>query len=452
MPDKLTQEQFIKKSQEIHGDKYDYSKVLYINSKTKVIIFCKKHEGYFNQMPASHYKHGCQKCARKDVGQKTKKSLLVFIEQAKEIHNNKYDYVKVDYKNTHTKVDIFCKKHEYYFKQTPNNHIVNLAGCPKCKGDRISNLKSKGADQFIKEAMLLYGEVDTYDAVKYKDTKTPIKINCKIHGQYEEYPERYLKGYRCKECNKKGNRCQDKEVFIKEAEKVHGDIHDYSDTKPIGFKKKIKVRCKKHDKDFELQMSCYFRGQGCPLCMKENYRNRLTKTTAEFIKEAIEKHGDLYDYDEVEYKLTNSKVKIKCKKHNHSFKILPSNHLNHGGCNFCTKERGTYILSSYLKEDYIKLAKGRVTSLYLIKCNNEKETFYKIGKTFLGVNKRFIKSNLPYAYEIISEIHGEAGFIWDLEIEQHRSFKDYKYFPEINFSGYTECYNLNLPVEKIINL
>lgn len=61
---KLTTDEFIKKAREVHCDKYDYSKVEYINKRTKVCIICPIH-GKFWQLPNNHIRHkqGCPKCS-----------------------------------------------------------------------------------------------------------------------------------------------------------------------------------------------------------------------------------------------------------------------------------------------------------------------------------------------------------------------------------------------------
>jgi len=127
---------FIKKSKEIHNDKYDYSLVEYINNSTKVKIICPEH-GIFEQTPNNHMskKSICPNCNNKN------KSLTLddFIKKSKEIHNDKYDYSLVEYKNNITKVKIICPEHGI-FEQTPNSHYVKKNGCPICnesKGEKI---------------------------------------------------------------------------------------------------------------------------------------------------------------------------------------------------------------------------------------------------------------------------------------------------------------------------
>lgn len=139
---KLTNKDFINKAKEIHKNKYDYSKVIYKNNKTKVKIICKIHGSFF-QAPIKHLfgKQGCSEC----FGNKKKDNLL-FIKNARKIHNNKYDYSSVIYKNNKHKIKIICKNHvsDFMFLQTPDNHLKGK-GCPRCS-KRISKPETKWLD------------------------------------------------------------------------------------------------------------------------------------------------------------------------------------------------------------------------------------------------------------------------------------------------------------------
>lgn len=125
---KLTQEEFIKKAQKVHGDKYDYSKVDYKTNKDKVCIICPEH-GEYIQRPDMHiYGQGCPRCKT----DKLSSNKETFVEKARKIHGeNKYDYSKVEYINAKTKVCIVCPIHGEFW-QTPNVHLGGK-GCPKCK-------------------------------------------------------------------------------------------------------------------------------------------------------------------------------------------------------------------------------------------------------------------------------------------------------------------------------
>ena len=130
---KMTTEEFISKAKEVHGNKYDYSKVNYTgNNKTEVCIICREH-GEFWQKPNVHLLgYGCDKCSKKH-----KHTTEEFIKLAKKVHGNKYDYHKVEYTNNSTKVCIICPEHgEFWMK--PNSHL-NGQGCPICKYSRLED-------------------------------------------------------------------------------------------------------------------------------------------------------------------------------------------------------------------------------------------------------------------------------------------------------------------------
>jgi len=116
---------FINKAKKIHGDKYDYSQVNYVNNKIKIKIICPTH-GAFEQTPNDHLTgYGCPDC-----GGSKRLTTDKFINKAKEIHADRYDYSLCDYKTTKTKVKLICPTHGV-FEITPNNHL-NGKGCRQC--------------------------------------------------------------------------------------------------------------------------------------------------------------------------------------------------------------------------------------------------------------------------------------------------------------------------------
>ena len=126
-----TTEQFIKEVKKIHKNKYDYSKVNYINSHTKVCIICPEH-GEFKMLPYNHIKgHGCQKCVGKN------KTTEDFIKEASLKHNNIYSYEKTVYSGAFKKLIIICPQHGE-FLQTAHDHLTGR-GCPICKQSKIEN-------------------------------------------------------------------------------------------------------------------------------------------------------------------------------------------------------------------------------------------------------------------------------------------------------------------------
>lgn len=143
MVKKLTVEDFILKSNEIHDFKYDYSMSIYINNKVKVEIVCPIH-GSFLQIPNSHLSgHGCLDCKISLLTILHTKSTKNFIDEAKLMHEDFYDYSKVEYIDSRMEVEIICKIHGKFF-QTPKIHLAGH-GCSKCVGS-VSRLETKWLD------------------------------------------------------------------------------------------------------------------------------------------------------------------------------------------------------------------------------------------------------------------------------------------------------------------
>lgn len=158
MPKKLTTEEFIQKAKKVHGDKYDYSEIEYINSRSNVKIICKVH-GEFEQKAGTHLKgSGCKECYDDSMRSSTSE----FINRAKEVHGDIYDYTLVKYHNSLSKVDIICQDHGI-FKQSPSNHLKGR-GCSKCKMSSGEKL----IYDYLTENKIEFQSQKTFNDCKYK--------------------------------------------------------------------------------------------------------------------------------------------------------------------------------------------------------------------------------------------------------------------------------------------
>ena len=194
---KLTTDEFIKRSDIKHNNKYDYSKSIYTGIHNPVTIICPEH-GEFEQTPNNHAKSGCVKC---HVQNQTK-SKDKFVSDADEIHKNLYDYSTSEYTNTNTKVDIICKKHGL-FSQTPANHLKGQ-GCPKCGKERMTLAQTHNTNIFISRAIAIHKNVYNYQKCNYIAAKIKVTIVCPIHGAFEQTPDSHLRGQGCPSCADSG--------------------------------------------------------------------------------------------------------------------------------------------------------------------------------------------------------------------------------------------------------
>ena len=186
--------EFIEKAKVVHNDRYDYSKVEYVNNRTKVCIICPEH-GEFWQTPNHHLGgNDCPKC----VHQSYKHTTESFIEAAKKVHGDRYDYSKAEYVNAHTKVCIICPEHGEFW-QTPTNHMKGR-GCPKCKAAKISDMRLSSREDFIKKAIKVHGYKYDYSKVNYINSSTKVCIICPEHGEFWQTPNQHLRGNGCRLC------------------------------------------------------------------------------------------------------------------------------------------------------------------------------------------------------------------------------------------------------------
>ena len=194
----MNTKQFIEKAREIHGDKYDYSKVEFLKAKTKVCIICPEH-GEFWQTPQHHLEgHGCSKCGNKAASEKQKFTVEQFVEKAREIHGDKYDYSKVEYKDSHTRVCIICPIHGEFW-QLPYDHL-NGKGCNKCGYKSLSRIKTKTTEEFIKKSREIHGDKYDYSKVEYKGCFNKVCIICSKHGEFWQRPTDHINGKGCPVC------------------------------------------------------------------------------------------------------------------------------------------------------------------------------------------------------------------------------------------------------------
>lgn len=189
----FTKEVFIEKANEIHHNKYDYSKVVYINSKTPVCIICPIH-GEFWQTPEHHLiGGGCKKCNNR-LNDKD-----FFIEKFEKL-NLEHIHLPDDlvYKNNKTKIKAFCDIHGYFYI-TPNN-LLNGHSCPECGKEKIRKSKTKSTEIFINEAKLVHNNKYDYSKTQYVSGQRKVCIICPEHGEFWQTPEVHLRGCGCPVC------------------------------------------------------------------------------------------------------------------------------------------------------------------------------------------------------------------------------------------------------------
>jgi len=162
-----------------------------------------------------------------------------FIEKAKKVHGDKYDYSLVEYVAVIKKIKIRCKHHGI-FEQTPNSHL-GKCGCPKCGSTLLSNSKD-----FIKKSLKIHGDKYDYSLVNYTTAKIKVKNICKEHGIFEQVPNSHLNGNGCLKCyniNRSKLQILGTSKFIRRSNEIHNFKYDYSKVEYKGCKLKVNMIC-----------------------------------------------------------------------------------------------------------------------------------------------------------------------------------------------------------------
>ena len=385
-------ETFLLKAKNKYEDKYDYSKVEYVNSKTKVCIICPKH-GEFYITPKQHLQgHGCTKCAKNGKWTTNK-----FITKAKEVHGDKYDYSKVEYINAHTKVCIICPKHGEFW-QSATAHIRGQ-GCPHCFNQKeinkhliLNEWDIEKTSKFIKDFKIKHGDKYDYSKVRLNKWNDEICIICPIHGEFWQSATIHKK-CGCPKCGIKMLGKSNKitfEDFINRAKSVHGEKYQYKKETYKGYKKKMCIVCPKHGEFWQTPIS-HFYGSNCPKCGIETKSLKNSLSTDIFISRAKQIHGNKYDYSKVKYINLTEKVCIICPKHG-EFWQQPQIHLQKKGCPKCRSSKLELEIINLLEENNIKY-----------------EYQYK-PKFLINYNRLYSYDFYLQDYNIIIECQGEQHF------------------------------------------
>ncbi|SFD05638.1 GIY-YIG nuclease family protein [Pseudoalteromonas denitrificans] len=252
---------FIKQAQKIHKEFYSYEKAIYIGARKKLIITCPNH-GVFSCSPDNHLRgKGCPKC--------TTKTKSKFIEDARAIHGDKYDYSNVKYEGTLIKVTVKCPIHGN-FRVIPSSHINADVGCTLC-----SKRYQYSTNEWVAAAIKRHGNKYDYSEAIYTGAKNKITIICPEHGKFSSVATSHLtKGSGCKKCGDISSgkasgeaRRKSTKKFIEESKKLHNESnYDYSKTVYARANEKLTITCRIHG-DFYKSPTKHIHGlQGCPVC------------------------------------------------------------------------------------------------------------------------------------------------------------------------------------------
>lgn len=340
-----TIEDFVAKAIKTHGDRYDYSAVAYERSKAPVSIICSLH-GPFEQQPVSHLRgHGCPSCgnAAKSRGRRSGRTALrittaSFVERAREIHGDRYDYSATVYRGGGEKVEIRCPTHGP-FETVARQHLYRGSGCRRCRRPTPAvprrMVRSMGTGEFIRRAVEVHGERYDYSGSIFTTVAKKIEITCRSHGPFLQTPNNHLySGAGCPTCGRSAigeSLRSNTDEFIKSATLVHGDRYDYAQVAYSDSSGKVTILCSKHG-PFEQEARRHLSGDGCKRCSLET--RSLTK--GDLLERVADLFPQPYDYALVPEGLTpvRSRIKVTCSAHG-PFSVQVGEHIRGTGCARC---------------------------------------------------------------------------------------------------------------------
>lgn len=306
-----TKEEVIAKAKEIHGDIYDYSKVVWKNIKEEVIVICPKH----GEFKTSFDRLINGKCKCPSCRNLKRYNNEEWISEAKKRHGDKYDYSKTIYKNAQEKVTIICHEKDEFgeehgeFHIRAGNHMAGI-GCPKC-GKRYKMTQ----DEFIKRAKNVHGDKYDYSKTKYTYSSEKVDIICPKHGVFTQNASSHLSGCGCPKC-KNGVRLTN-ETFIERAREVHGDYYDYSKVDYKHAKLNVLIGCPRHGYFYQTP-TAHIRGCGCPECKSSKLEDVVIKALKENdIKYIYQSKVLNMGLKTVDFYIPDRKIIIECQGEQH---------------------------------------------------------------------------------------------------------------------------------------
>ena len=192
---------------------------------------------------------------------------LKFIEKAKLVHGEKYDYSLVDYTESKNKVIIICSEHGE-FQQRASGHLSGF-GCSKCSHEK----QKLTFNEFKEKAKTIHGNKYDYRLVDYINYDTKVKIICSVHGEFQQTPSNHLKGKDCELCSFVKRKTKTLE-FKEKAKIIHGNKYDYRLVDYLGFDTKVKIICSVHG-EFQQTPQNHLKGQNCPFCKESKGENKI---------------------------------------------------------------------------------------------------------------------------------------------------------------------------------
>lgn len=303
------------------------------------------------------------------------------------IHGDKYDYSKFAYVKAKVKGIIICKSHNHEFYQSADNH-KNGSGCPLCGRERSEAAKYTTTEQYLEKFKKVHG--DKYKCLDSKLTSNKkARFECSTHGEFKQTPIDHAQGRGCPECaieTRTEAVMLGRDEIIKRSVEAHGDTYDYSKMTCDKITDKGTIWCKEHEEYFTQYMVAHVRGTGCPKCGMRRSNQFKHDDYESFANKVKLVHEGNLDVTKFEYKGSQVKGIVICKKHNYEFINTPNGLLQGIGCPKCGNSisKGEGEVEEFLKSFTEVTRRSRK----IIDNNREIDIFlpeYNVGVEYNGL-------------------------------------------------------------------
>lgn len=265
MPKRVTLETFLERARIFHGQRYDYSKIIWHGTRAVVDIVCHTH-GNFKQTPHKHAAgQGCPKCRGTRISQSKTWTQGIFLAKAAKAHPD-YDYSKAVYQGALVPVEILCPVHKSFWQAPYTN--LNGHGCPSCGNQRNADRHRLQVPELIERFYRVHGSTYDYSRVEHTRSLEPVAIICKKHGLFTQHSYSHLAGQGCPRCGKEALASQFRHTvgsFTAKAHLIHGSVYAYDLSGYSNNESIVTIVCKQHG-IFKQKAAHHLAGYGCPVC------------------------------------------------------------------------------------------------------------------------------------------------------------------------------------------
>lgn len=354
-----------------------------------------------------------------------------------ERHGDRYDYSRVEYMDTRTKVVIICREHGP-FEQGPAEHWKGQ-GCPPCARPRQTGAPPRSWEEVEPRLIAAHDGRYTYDGSDYRDSNSKIRATCPIHGDFWAQVASHLRGrFGCRECSyiERGQAKQTSfRDWLTSARERFGDRFEYD---PVSWNthtniglKGLRFRCPDHGWQ-EMHPNYHLRApMGCPQCGRFEGGSKRRLTTEEFIARGRARFGEKYSYEKTEYRTSTEKVIITCPEHG-DYSTLPANHTAGHECPGCAPGGFDADLPAIV---------------YYLRIDAPEGVLFKIGITNLTVRERYPYSSDQERISILREWpYGSGAEAAAHEKTVLREYQAYRYSgpPVLIGAGVTEVFDRDI--------